>query len=48
MELILTIRSQARAKKDWATADAIRDGLKPLGIVVEDTPQGARWKRAGR
>ena len=46
MELILSIRGEARAKKDWATADAIRDGLKEIGIVIEDTPQGARWKKA--
>ncbi len=44
MELILQIRADARAKKDWATADAIRDGLKNLGITIEDTPKGARWK----
>ena len=46
MALILDIRQKARANKDWATADAIRDGLKAAGVVVEDTPQGARWKRA--
>ena len=45
MSLILNIRKEARMKKDWATADAIRDGLNNLGIVVEDTPQGARWKK---
>ena len=45
MELILQIRADARAKKDWATADAIRDGLKNLGITIEDTPKGARWKK---
>ncbi|MBQ6808588.1 MAG: cysteine--tRNA ligase [Firmicutes bacterium] len=45
LELIISIRQQARAKKDWATADAIRDGLKELGMVIEDTPQGARCKR---
>lgn len=45
LELILAIRQQARAKKDWATADTIRDGLKELGLVIEDTPQGARCKR---
>ena len=45
MNLILKIRKEARVKKDWATADAIRDGLNDLGIVVEDTPQGARWKK---
>jgi len=46
MDLILDIRQKARANKDWATADAIRDGLKAAGVVVEDTPQGARWKKA--
>ncbi len=46
MDLILTIRQQARKNKDWATADAIRDKLKELGIVIEDTAEGARWKRA--
>ena len=46
MDLILTIRQQARKNKDWATADAIRDKLKELGIVIEDTAQGARWKKA--
>jgi len=45
MDLILKIRGEARAKKDWATADAIRDGLKEIGIAIDDTPQGARWKR---
>ncbi|MBO7668875.1 MAG: cysteine--tRNA ligase, partial [Firmicutes bacterium] len=45
MDLILTIRQQARKNKDWATADAIRDKLKELGITIEDTPDGARWKR---
>lgn len=45
LELILSIRQQAREKKDWSTADAIRDGLKELGLAIEDTPQGARWKR---
>ena len=45
LNLILEIRQNARAKKDWATADAIRDGLKTLNIVIEDTPQGARWKK---
>ena len=45
LKLLLEVREQARIKKDWAAADAIRDGLKALGIVIEDTPQGARWKR---
>jgi len=46
LSLLLNVREQARSKKDWAAADFIRDGLKELGLVIEDTPQGARWKRA--
>ncbi|MFZ5646270.1 MAG: cysteine--tRNA ligase [Bacillota bacterium] len=45
LELIIKIRQEARAKKDWATADGIRNGLKELGIILEDTPSGVRWKK---
>lgn len=45
INLLLQLRGEARAKKDWAAADRIRDGLKELGIIIEDTPQGTRWKR---
>jgi cysteinyl-tRNA synthetase len=45
MNIIIEIRQEARAKKDWATADKIRDRLGESGIVLEDTPQGVRWKR---
>ena len=38
-------REQARKDKDWAEADKIRDKLDKLGIVVEDTGKGMRWKR---
>lgn len=37
-------RQAARARKDYAAADAIRDGLSDAGILVEDTPQGPRWE----
>ena len=47
VQLIIKIRQEARSKKDWATADTIRDGLKELGIILEDTPQGVRWKKQG-
>ncbi|AQS57943.1 cysteine--tRNA ligase [Desulforamulus ferrireducens] len=47
LQLIIKIRQEARSKKDWATADTIRDGLKELGIILEDTPQGVRWKKQG-
>jgi cysteinyl-tRNA synthetase len=45
IELIITVRGEARKKKDWATSDRLRDGLKELGIIIEDTPQGTRWKK---
>ena len=47
LSLIIDIRQEARKKKDWATADMIRDGLKELGIILEDTPRGVRWKKQG-
>ena len=46
MELILGLRQTARERKDWPTADSIRNGLQAAGIVVEDSPQGPRWKRS--
>jgi cysteinyl-tRNA synthetase len=47
LNLIIEVRQEARQKKDWGTSDRIRDGLKELGIVLEDTPQGVRWKKQG-
>lgn len=44
MEIMINIRAKARQKKDWETADMIRDELKAIGIIIEDTPQGARWQ----
>jgi cysteinyl-tRNA synthetase len=43
MELIEK-REQARKAKEWSTADALRTQLKSMGIVVEDTQQGVRWR----
>lgn len=43
--VLLGIRQDARAAKDWTLSDKIRDELKTLGISIEDTPQGAHWKR---
>ncbi|MBP2058850.1 cysteinyl-tRNA synthetase [Lactobacillus colini] len=39
-------RNQARKDKDWATSDRLRDELKAMGIILEDTAQGTRWHRA--
>jgi cysteinyl-tRNA synthetase len=44
VKLTLDQRDAARARRDYATADAIRDGLEKIGVVVEDTPQGPRWE----
>lgn len=41
--LALEQRAQARSRKDWSAADAVRDQLKQAGVVVEDTPHGPRW-----
>ena len=42
---LLAVRDRAREQRDWATSDAIRDGLATLGIVVEDAADGSRWHR---
>jgi len=44
VSLALQQRQAARARKDFAAADAIRDQLTSLGVSVEDTPQGPRWE----
>ncbi len=44
VQLALEQRTAARARKDYASADAIRNQLGALGVQVEDTPQGTRWE----
>ena len=44
VKLTLQQRDAARARRDYATADAIRDGLDEIGVLVEDTPEGPRWE----
>ena len=43
IEKLIEERQQARANKDWTTADRIRDELKAQGITLKDTPQGVTW-----
>ena len=42
VEALLAVRAEARKNKQWDVADSVRDGLKELGLTVEDTPQGPR------
>ena len=43
---LLDQRQQARARKDFAAADAMRDRLTEVGLKIEDTPHGPRWSLA--
>ena len=45
VEALIEKRAQARKDKDWAMADKIRDELKAMGIVLEDTAQGVKWHK---
>ncbi|KAA9299659.1 MULTISPECIES: cysteine--tRNA ligase [Aerococcus] len=46
IQALIEERDQARANKDYARSDAIRDQLKAEGIILDDTPQGTRWRRS--
>ena len=39
-------RNKARTNKDFKKADEIRDSLKDMGIILEDTKEGVKWKRS--
>ena len=43
VEELIKKRTEARANKDWATADAIRDELNAMNVVIKDTPDGITW-----
>jgi cysteinyl-tRNA synthetase len=44
LNILIEVREKAREKKLWDISDAIRDQLKGLGIILEDSPHGTRWK----
>ncbi|MBX3055684.1 MAG: cysteine--tRNA ligase [Anaerolineae bacterium] len=44
VRLLIQLRAEARQKKDWATADVVRNQLKALGIILEDRADGTIWK----
>ena len=46
IEALIAKRNEARAAKDWAAADAVRDELAGMGISIEDGPQGTTWRRS--
>jgi cysteinyl-tRNA synthetase len=46
IERLIVERAEARKAKNWARADEIRQLLTERGIVLEDTPQGLRWRRS--
>jgi cysteinyl-tRNA synthetase len=45
VDALVALREEARTERDWGRADAIRDALADAGVVIEDTPDGARWHR---
>jgi cysteinyl-tRNA synthetase len=45
VDALIAERTAVRAAKNWARADEIRDQLTAMGIILEDTPQGIRWRR---
>ncbi len=47
LEAMLEARVEARRARDWRRSDELRDALAAAGIVVEDTPDGQRWRKAG-
>lgn len=45
VEIILEVRQEMRKRREWKVSDEIRSRLEKLGFVIEDTPQGTKWRR---
>jgi cysteinyl-tRNA synthetase len=45
IDLLVQVRTELRAAKQWQLSDRVRDGLKELGVALEDGPQGTTWKQ---
>jgi cysteinyl-tRNA synthetase len=43
INLVLNLRQEAKSRKDWTTADKIRDELNALGVEIKDTKDGFEW-----
>lgn len=46
IEALIKQRNEAKAAKNWAVADEVRNKLKAMNIVLEDTPNGTTWRKA--
>jgi cysteinyl-tRNA synthetase len=44
VRLLIEVRQEARQARDWASADRIRDRLAEVGVLLEDGPEGTRWR----
>ena len=45
VESKIVARAEAKSRKDWAVADAIRDELTSMGVAIKDGPEGTTWSR---
>lgn len=44
---MIAARAEAKKARDFASADRLRDELKAAGVILDDSPQGTTWRRAG-
>jgi cysteinyl-tRNA synthetase len=45
VEELIRKREEARRLGDWGTADTLREELRKMGIILEDTPEGVKWRK---